>query len=217
MLRRSIPIMFILLFVFLLVLPAFAQDVPTELPPTAETFTAVPSAEPTAEVTAQPTPAPEQPPVIVQPKWWESETFWLVAISLAAIVVVVGLQNSTIHKLAVGGAAKLPGFIYAGTKEAALQGITVLERKADETPDPGDNQEVAKIRKAAEDYFKEVDAARMPQIKAQITAEVTKQLDNLPATIQAVAGPESATKGEVNDLQRQINDLTQRLADLPKG
>lgn len=133
-------------------------------------------------VTAEPTPAPEQPPA-EQSNGISKEVLFLVVVVIASLLLVVVMQNLTIRTQAVKLAVSAPEWAWQTIKAGESSGLATLDKEAKKTPETLDDMGVDRIRKIVEEFNKEVDAARIEQMKAAVGSAVTQALNNHAASV----------------------------------
>lgn len=141
--------------------------------------------EPTTE-----TPITEPPPVVVDPPLVidQTSTFNTALVVIGAIVVIVFGVFGYIMKPAVAGAvAGMPQWAAEMLLTAGDTGLSALEKYTETTPDPIDDTEVAKLRKAYDELREEIYKLRQAQTPLPVThvGELTAQTgvgDNVVTT-----------------------------------
>lgn len=147
---------------FLLALPALAQD------------DATPTAEPTTVPTVEPTPVPDEPPAPPveepAPPFSHAEII-LIGVSFAALVII-GWQNRNLQNLANKAADLAPAWMEELFVDFANRAFQEAGRRAAETPSPTDDEN---IRLLHEEFTRIVETA----MKDHVEAAVTRAMSNV--------------------------------------
>jgi len=161
--RGQILIMLILsVLLFMLVMPAFAQDA---TPEPAATVVVNPTVEPVV------TPAPvEQPSPL---SWLSQVSPWLGAIAIVGLVIVGVLGRAFIIQLG----SSVPVAFYEISRGAAVAGLDTLGNYVTTTATTIDDQGYAELRKLFDELRAEIEIKRQEQAEL-----IQKYLNNPPTT-----------------------------------
>lgn len=171
MLRRSVPIMFILLIALFaaLVLPVYAQDVTAEPIATVQATVNGTPVEATLIAPVE-TPAPTEQPTPLS--WLSQISPWLGAIAIVALVVVCILGWKFIVQLG----SSVPVAFYEITKGAAVAGLDSLGNYVGTTTTTIDDVGYAELRKLFDELKTEIEVKRQEQADL-----IQKYLNSPPA------------------------------------